>query len=82
LDKPFLAVNHDGDSDSTGSITGNLLGAMKGIKSIPDEWPSKLELKAVITEIANDLYSFSNWKISEYSEDHASEESWKRYPGY
>ena len=34
----ILAVNHDGDSDSTGSIVGNLLGAMHGVKKIPEEW--------------------------------------------
>jgi len=34
----ILAVNHDGDSDSTGSITGNLLGTMNGLKAIPGEW--------------------------------------------
>ncbi len=27
----MLAVNHDGDSDSTGSITGNLLGVTQGV---------------------------------------------------
>jgi len=30
-----LAVNHDGDSDSTGAITGNLLGIELGTKEIP-----------------------------------------------
>lgn len=30
-----LAVNHDGDSDSVGAITGNLIGASLGTKSIP-----------------------------------------------
>jgi ADP-ribosylglycohydrolase len=34
----ILAVNHDGDSDSTGAITGNLFGAMHGVKVIPAEW--------------------------------------------
>src|SRR5690606_22013523 len=34
----ILAVNHDGDSDSTGSITGNLLGTVHGVRAIPDEW--------------------------------------------
>jgi ADP-ribosyl-[dinitrogen reductase] hydrolase len=30
-----MAVNHDGDSDSTGAITGNLLGALHGVDAIP-----------------------------------------------
>lgn len=33
----ILAVNHDGDSDSTGSITRNLLGTLHGVKAIPAE---------------------------------------------
>ena len=38
-----LAVNHDGDSDSTGAITGNLLGAIMGAESIPSRWLAPLE---------------------------------------
>jgi ADP-ribosylglycohydrolase len=30
-----LAVNHDGDSDSTGAITGNLIGISLGTERIP-----------------------------------------------
>ena len=36
----LLAVNHTGDSDSTGAICGNILGAMHGDAAIPPEcWP-------------------------------------------
>ncbi|MDD4091832.1 MAG: ADP-ribosylglycohydrolase family protein [Smithellaceae bacterium] len=51
-----LAVNHTGDSDSTGSITGNILGAMQGRAAIPAPWLEELELKDVIEEIAGDLF--------------------------
>jgi ADP-ribosyl-[dinitrogen reductase] hydrolase len=33
-----LAVKHSGDSDSTGSITGNILGALLGKGAIPEVW--------------------------------------------
>jgi ADP-ribosylglycohydrolase len=33
-----LAVTHSGDSDSTGSICGNLLGARDGERAIPADW--------------------------------------------
>jgi ADP-ribosylglycohydrolase len=57
----LLAINHSGDSDSTGSITGNILGAIHGISIIPEEWLAELELKEVIEELAVDLYHpFSN----------------------
>jgi ADP-ribosyl-[dinitrogen reductase] hydrolase len=50
-----LAVNHSGDSDSTGSITGNILGTAHGPSAIPEHWLEKLELRDEIAEIARDL---------------------------
>lgn len=50
-----LAVNHSGDSDSTGAITGNLLGALLGEGAIPPEWLERLELRDVIAQVAEDL---------------------------
>jgi ADP-ribosylglycohydrolase len=50
-----LAVNHSGDSDSTGSLTGQLLGALLGDKVIPARWLAALELRAVIEALADDL---------------------------
>ncbi|MDS1112958.1 ADP-ribosylglycohydrolase family protein [Gordonia westfalica] len=58
-----LAVNHDGDSDSTGAITGNLLGARDGAGVIPERWLEQLELRDVITEVATDLYEFTDWEL-------------------
>lgn len=52
----LLSVNHSGDSDSTGSITGNIMGALYGIDIIPENWTSELELKELIEEIAGDLF--------------------------
>jgi ADP-ribosyl-[dinitrogen reductase] hydrolase len=47
-----LAVNHAGDSDSTGAITGNLMGAWLGEQSIPERWLEGLELVGVVGEMA------------------------------
>jgi ADP-ribosylglycohydrolase len=41
-----LAVNHSGDSDSTGAITGNILGARLGKGAILGEWVEEVELRA------------------------------------
>jgi ADP-ribosylglycohydrolase len=79
----MLAVNHDGDSDSTGSITGNLLGAMLGVKAIPSGWLEPLELREVITTVAEDLYAFKDWDIGEYSENtEMNQRVWQKYPGF
>ena len=51
----IASVNHSGDSDSTGAITGNIVGTYLGLNSIPEEWLSKLELREVIIKIADDL---------------------------
>jgi ADP-ribosylglycohydrolase len=62
-----MAVNHDGDSDSTGAITGNLLGAMWGMQAIDPGWLEPLELREVIRTLADDLFDFVDWPIGEYA---------------
>ena len=47
-----LAVNHDGDSDSTGSVTGNILGTLYGSAALPGDWLAALEGRGVIEELA------------------------------
>ena len=51
----LLAVNHSGDSDSTGAITGNILGALQGVDVIPKEWLEHLELREEVEILAGDL---------------------------
>lgn len=51
----IAAVNHSGDSDSTGAVTGNILGAWLGYDKIEKKWRENLELSDVILEIADDL---------------------------
>lgn len=79
----ILAVNHDGDSDSTGSITGNLLGAMHGVRAIPAEWLEPLELRDVITTLADDLFACKDWEIGEFSGySEMNQRIWQKYPGF
>ena len=52
----IASVNHSGDSDSTGAVTGNILGAALGYDALPACYLEDLELKDVILEIAGDLY--------------------------
>ena len=68
----MCAVNHSGDSDSTGAICGNIMGAFLGRKKIPDYYIKYLELLDVIEEIAEDLYT--GCIISEYAERVTTEE--------
>ncbi|WP_233217358.1 ADP-ribosylglycohydrolase family protein [Trinickia dabaoshanensis] len=79
----ILAVNHDGDSDSTGSITGNLLGTMLGVTAIPSHWLDALELRSVIAELAGDLCRYREWDMSDNSPNHhLVRQVWEKYPGF
>lgn len=51
----IAAVNHRGDSDSTGAVTGNILGTLLGYEAIEEKWKQNLELSDVILEMAEDL---------------------------
>lgn len=68
-----LAVNHSGDSDSTGSLTGQLLGALWGVDALPERWLRQLELCDVIEQLASDLVGVTEGNPSQYAE---------RYPGW
>ena len=51
----LLSVNHSGDSDSTGAVCGNLLGARHGDVRLPASWLVLTEGRSVIAELADDL---------------------------
>lgn len=53
----WCAAAHSGDSDSTASIAGNLIGAMVGAAALPAAWLDELELRDVIERIAAALSS-------------------------
>lgn len=54
------AVNHDGDSDSTGAVAGNIIGAILGYQAIPEKYLTNLELYDVLLSVADDLGGLSS----------------------
>ncbi|WP_128980567.1 ADP-ribosylglycohydrolase family protein [Streptomyces roseicoloratus] len=50
-----LAVNHDGPSAATGTLTGALLGALHGETALPPSWVAELEGRATVLELADDF---------------------------
>ncbi|MBE6152720.1 MAG: ADP-ribosylglycohydrolase family protein [Firmicutes bacterium] len=66
-DAIVCAINHGGDSDSTGAIAGNIMGAHLGYSKIPNYYVEDLELKDVILELADDMSI--DVPVSEYKED-------------
>jgi ADP-ribosylglycohydrolase len=76
-----LAVNHDGDSDSTGAIAGNLLGTLHGIESIPTRFTNSLEMVDVVAVLADDLATFPAWPIGQFQPATDASAWWlERYP--
>ena len=62
-DKTLIAaVNHKGDSDSTGAIAGNIVGAQAGLSGIPEKYIHNLELKDEIIALADELFEAEGWK--------------------
>jgi ADP-ribosylglycohydrolase len=55
LDALSLAVTHTGDSDSTGSICGNILGTWHGETALPPELVFAVEGRATMLELASDF---------------------------
>ena len=64
------AVNHKGDSDSTGAICGNILGAWLGEEAVEKAFDLKqLELADVTRTIADDLFRSAARLIPEPGKD-------------
>ena len=51
-----VAVSHGGDSDSTGAICGNILGAAHGLAAIPADLAFRVEGRGTILELADDFW--------------------------
>ncbi|GAB3298550.1 hypothetical protein GCM10027563_42000 [Parasphingorhabdus pacifica] len=50
----MMAVNHSGDSDSTGALCGNIVGAQYGSGSLPGVWLRDLKLRELVETVAKD----------------------------
>jgi ADP-ribosylglycohydrolase len=70
----LLSVNHSGDSDSTGAILGNILGAKHGLAAVRPDWLNRLELRTTINQLATDA-------LTQFSETPRTTPEWAlRYP--
>lgn len=78
----LASVNHSGDSDPTGSIAGNILGAAHGVQWLPQPWLEGLELRDVVEQMSMDLHRA--FHVDRSGEAPGEEDSgWReRYPGW
>lgn len=88
-DAIVAAVNHNGDSDSTGSIVGNIMGAIYGYEALRNEClfcpdgkdlEETLELSNVILALSDDLALFPH--VSNYSTTLTREQAERWYQRY
>ena len=56
----ILSVNHSGDSDSTGAIVGNLLGAAYGASALPALWREMVEARYILDAVADAVVGARN----------------------
>lgn len=77
-----LAVTHSGDSDSTGAICGNILGALHGETALPPELAFEVEGRGTILTISDDfIYEFTVG--DRLHGDYEPHTRWRvRYPGW
>lgn len=68
------SVNHWGDSDSTGAVAGNIMGALLGMKAIPQKLAENIYLKEIVLEVADDLFDYRD--IGKYSK--VTSEEWNK----
>lgn len=72
----MLSINHSGDTDSTGAITGNIMGMALGEQAIPERWSANLRELDVVRQMAIDLHI----EVKGDTHDHADEDWMRRYP--
>lgn len=72
------AVNIDGDSDTTGALVGQLLGAALGPSWIPAQWLEQLEGRAVLERLARD----AEQSLALSADTAEFDAFWERYPGW
>jgi ADP-ribosylglycohydrolase len=82
IDALSLAVTHSGDSDSTGAICGNILGALHGETALPPDLAWEVEGRGTILTLADDfLYEFTGGRRL-HGVDGPDTRWTDRYPGW
>lgn len=82
LEALALSVTHSGDSDSTGAICGNILGALHGERALPPQLMFEVEGRGTILELADDFVA--EFTASQHLHgDYGPDTRWRmRYPGW
>ncbi|MBQ8887388.1 MAG: ADP-ribosylglycohydrolase family protein [Candidatus Gastranaerophilales bacterium] len=68
----ITAVNHSGDSDTTGAVAGNICGAYIGINKMPRSWIENIEHSSLLDKYAKDIYQVININSKKSSDTSSS----------
>lgn len=68
----WRAAAHSGDSDSTATLAGQLLGARFGFRAVDEQWLDEVEALDLVTRLASDLHDALVMRAPS---------SWCLYPG-
>jgi len=71
----IAAANHGGDSDSTASIAGNIVGALCGVSALPAAWLDEVELRDVMETLCEDFADLVQGRFDVRNNN-------QRYPGF
>ncbi|MCR5348906.1 MAG: ADP-ribosylglycohydrolase family protein [Bacilli bacterium] len=76
-----VAVNHKGDSDSTGAITGNILGAYLGLEEVKRNFPEaeQVEFYDLIEEVGRDMVEPDPLGDEKYADPENKGQAFHRY---
>lgn len=75
----LASVNHSGDSDSTGALAGNLLGAAFGRAALPAAWLDDVDALAIVDEVASDVVT---WVVDRPPADEPDEDFARLFARY
>jgi ADP-ribosyl-[dinitrogen reductase] hydrolase len=59
-----IGANHDGDSDSTASIAGQLYGLFNGMSGLPNEWVRRLNVLKPLLRLSRELFNPRNEAVA------------------
>jgi len=81
LDVLRAAANHSGDSDSTASIAGQLVGARDGLDDAATQWANNIEGRTDLLALADDFVTEFSDAVDPKPIASPGSSWWLRYPG-
>ena len=76
----LVAVNQDGTSATSASLTGQLAGLIYGLETIPSHWQATSPVRDLIVELADDWLTIQDSASFGYGDDGSAQRLMRKYP--